>query len=113
MTETQAYLNYLRAHFNLFSWEPVTGFYNPNLWTIPVEFRCSMVVFLTVLGLTVSNRCQTRHGVCDYGVWHSLRSMGHRPIHVRNDSRRAALLQERKNSRYELVGEAPVLGEDG
>ncbi|KAM0417171.1 hypothetical protein ACHAPT_012808 [Fusarium lateritium] len=38
---------------NPFAWKTGTGgmHYNGHLWTIPIEFRGSMVLFLTVLGL--------------------------------------------------------------
>ena len=35
---------------NPFDWGLFYNNYNPHLWTIPVEFRCSLVVFLTTLG---------------------------------------------------------------
>ncbi|KAL2369735.1 acyltransferase [Blastomyces gilchristii SLH14081] len=31
------------------NWGLYYNFYNPHLWTIPVEFRCSMVLFLTII----------------------------------------------------------------
>ncbi|PGH12501.1 hypothetical protein AJ79_04245 [Helicocarpus griseus UAMH5409] len=31
------------------NWQLYYNFYNPHLWTIPVEFRCSMVLFLTII----------------------------------------------------------------
>lgn len=33
-----------------FNWSLYYNYYNPHLWTIPVEFRCSLVLFLTILG---------------------------------------------------------------
>ena len=35
---------------NPFDWGLYYNNYNPHLWTIPVEFRCSLVLFLTTLG---------------------------------------------------------------
>ncbi|KAI1123772.1 acyltransferase family-domain-containing protein [Nemania abortiva] len=47
-----AYLDYLDAESNPWGWDAdFYGFYNPQLWSIAVEFRGSMVVFLLVLGL--------------------------------------------------------------
>ncbi|KAI0867398.1 acyltransferase family-domain-containing protein [Hypoxylon argillaceum] len=47
-----AYLDYLDAECNPWGWDAnFFGFYNPQLWSIAVEFRGSMVVFLLVLGL--------------------------------------------------------------
>ncbi|KAF3154299.1 hypothetical protein TWF569_000278 [Orbilia oligospora] len=37
---------------NPFIWKEYFITYDPHLWTIPVEFRCSMVVFLSLLGLS-------------------------------------------------------------
>ncbi|KKZ66412.1 hypothetical protein EMCG_07916 [[Emmonsia] crescens] len=34
------------------NWNLNYNFYNPHLWTIPVEFRCSMVLFLTIICLS-------------------------------------------------------------
>lgn len=31
------------------NWALYYNYYNPHLWTIPVEFRCSIVLFLTIL----------------------------------------------------------------
>jgi peptidoglycan/LPS O-acetylase OafA/YrhL len=38
---------------HVWSWEPFGGStsYDVHLWTIPVEFRCSMVLFLALIGL--------------------------------------------------------------
>ena len=40
------------VHF--WGWEPFGGStgYDVHLWTIPVEFRCSMILFLSILGLS-------------------------------------------------------------
>jgi peptidoglycan/LPS O-acetylase OafA/YrhL len=41
---------YTVAHLlNPFDWNLYYNNYNPHLWTIPVEFRCSIVLFLTML----------------------------------------------------------------
>lgn len=41
---------YTIAHLmNPFDWSLFYNNYNPHLWTIPVEFRCSLVLFLTAL----------------------------------------------------------------
>ncbi|PGH10301.1 hypothetical protein GX51_00058 [Blastomyces parvus] len=34
------------------NWGLFYNFYNPHLWTIPVEFRCSMVLFLTIFSVS-------------------------------------------------------------
>ncbi|KAI0017545.1 acyltransferase family-domain-containing protein [Xylariomycetidae sp. FL0641] len=47
-----AYLEFLDAESNLWAWKTdAFGFYNPQLWSVAVEFRGSMVIFLIVLGL--------------------------------------------------------------
>ncbi|KAI1288819.1 acyltransferase family-domain-containing protein [Xylaria venustula] len=47
-----AYLDYLDIESNPWNWDAhFDGFYNPQLWSIAVEFRGSMVVFLLVLAL--------------------------------------------------------------
>lgn len=41
---------YTVAHLlNPFDWNLYYNNYNPHLWTIPVEFRCSVVLFLTTI----------------------------------------------------------------
>ncbi|EER45226.1 hard surface induced protein [Histoplasma capsulatum H143] len=34
------------------NWNTYYNFYNPHLWTIPVEFRCSLFLFLTIVCLS-------------------------------------------------------------
>jgi peptidoglycan/LPS O-acetylase OafA/YrhL len=47
-----AYLEYLDAESNPWDWTAeFFGFYNPQLWSIAVEFRGSMIVFLLLLAL--------------------------------------------------------------
>ncbi|KAI1373017.1 acyltransferase family-domain-containing protein [Hypoxylon crocopeplum] len=47
-----SYLEYLDMESNPWDWSAdFSGFYNPQLWSIAVEFRGSMVVFLLVVGL--------------------------------------------------------------
>ncbi|RYP41340.1 hypothetical protein DL767_001097 [Monosporascus sp. MG133] len=47
-----AYLEFLDLESNPWDWNAdFFGFYNPQLWSIAVEFRGSMVVFLLVVGL--------------------------------------------------------------
>ncbi|KAI1803180.1 acyltransferase family-domain-containing protein [Daldinia bambusicola] len=47
-----SYLEYLDMESNPWEWTPdFSGFYNPQLWSIAVEFRGSMVVFLLIVGL--------------------------------------------------------------
>ncbi|KAK5942885.1 hypothetical protein PMZ80_005451 [Knufia obscura] len=52
-----AFLSYLDEESNPWTWDmAMKGFYNPQLWSIAVEYRGSMIVFLVVLGLA---RCRT------------------------------------------------------
>lgn len=47
-----AYLDYLDMESNPWTWDlDFSGFYNPQLWSIAVEFRGSMVVFVMIVGL--------------------------------------------------------------
>ncbi|KAI1409504.1 acyltransferase family-domain-containing protein [Hypoxylon sp. FL1857] len=47
-----SYLEYLDMESNPWDWTAdFSGFYNPQLWSIAVEFRGSMVVFLLLVGL--------------------------------------------------------------
>ncbi|KAI2613193.1 acyltransferase family-domain-containing protein [Hypoxylon fragiforme] len=47
-----AYVDYLDRESNPWDWAAdFSGFYNPQLWSIAVEFRGSMVVFLLIMGL--------------------------------------------------------------
>jgi peptidoglycan/LPS O-acetylase OafA/YrhL len=46
---------YIDRESNPWTWDPyMEGFYNPQLWSIALEYRASMVVFLAVLGLARS-----------------------------------------------------------
>jgi peptidoglycan/LPS O-acetylase OafA/YrhL len=46
--------------FNVFTWDPAASrmAYDVHLWTIPVEFRCSLYLFLVILGTA---RLQTKY----------------------------------------------------
>ncbi|KAI1252565.1 hypothetical protein MGN70_007166 [Eutypa lata] len=47
-----AYLDFLDMESDPWAWDvSYFGFYNPQLWSIAVEFRGSMVVFLLIIGL--------------------------------------------------------------
>lgn len=47
-----ALLQYIDKESDPWTWDPyMKGFYNPQLWSIALEFRGSMVVFLVVLAL--------------------------------------------------------------
>ncbi|KAH7029471.1 acyltransferase family-domain-containing protein [Microdochium trichocladiopsis] len=47
-----AFVDYLDLESNPWDWElAMSGWYNPQLWSISVEFRGSMVVFLMIAGL--------------------------------------------------------------
>lgn len=51
-TFTKQFWNFYYTIANLlnpFDWSLYYNNYNPHLWTIPVEFRCSIVLFLTTL----------------------------------------------------------------
>ncbi|KAK6584413.1 hypothetical protein PZA11_002637 [Diplocarpon coronariae] len=61
-TETMLYIAFLKGLFNVYTWDEFYGFYNPHLWTIAVEFRCSMIVFLCLLGLS-RTRTAVRVGI--------------------------------------------------
>ncbi|MCJ1226720.1 hypothetical protein MMC12_003373 [Toensbergia leucococca] len=58
LTDTTSYIHYLDDFlFNVWTWKiDYHGYYNAHLWTIVVEYRCSMVLFLMILGLA---RCRT------------------------------------------------------
>ena len=55
--ESCHYIRYLNEDlFKLWTWEiSYKGFYSPQLWTIPLEFKCSMVLFLFIL---MVSRCR-------------------------------------------------------
>lgn len=70
-----AYLDFLDAESNPWDWTAeFFGFYNPQLWSIAVEYRGSMVIFLLVLALARS-RTPLRLSVEGFLVIHSF---GHR-----------------------------------
>ncbi|KFY35626.1 hypothetical protein V494_05747 [Pseudogymnoascus sp. VKM F-4513 (FW-928)] len=50
------YLENLRDLFTFYKWTQFHIYYLPPLWTIAVEFRCSMILFLLLLGIA---RCRT------------------------------------------------------
>ncbi|KAL6411586.1 hypothetical protein AUP68_05302 [Ilyonectria robusta] len=52
--------NIIFGGFKVFSWDFYEGFHalDPHLWTIPVEFRCSLYLFLTLLATA---RLQTKY----------------------------------------------------
>lgn len=51
-TEIQSYIGYLKDLIDMYTWNKAQGWYNTHLWTIPIEFRCSMIIFLCLLGLS-------------------------------------------------------------
>lgn len=57
---------------DLFDWSLYYNYYNPHLWTIPVEFRCSVVLFLTILG-TSRLRAPMRMSVVAGLIWFCMR----------------------------------------
>lgn len=50
---------------HVWGWEPFGGstWYDVHLWTIPVEFRASMVLFLSLVGLAATTRLVRRVGL--------------------------------------------------
>lgn len=49
--QVQDWLRSVRADLtNPFTWRHPEGEYNSNLWTIPAQFRCSMITFLVLMG---------------------------------------------------------------
>ncbi|KFZ14658.1 hypothetical protein V501_03131 [Pseudogymnoascus sp. VKM F-4519 (FW-2642)] len=50
------YFENLRDLFTFYNWNQFHIYYLPPLWTIAVEFRCSMILFLLLLGIA---RCRT------------------------------------------------------
>jgi peptidoglycan/LPS O-acetylase OafA/YrhL len=53
-----ALLHYIDRESNPWTWNSyMEGYYNPQLWSIALEYRGSMVVFLAVLGLSRSRTC--------------------------------------------------------
>lgn len=60
-SDTRLYIQYLGNITSVWTWEAnLDGlWYNPHLWTIPVEFRCSMVLFL-LINTTARFTTQTR-----------------------------------------------------
>jgi peptidoglycan/LPS O-acetylase OafA/YrhL len=58
-----ALFRYIDDESNPWTWDQyMEGYYNPQLWSIALEYRGSMVVFLAVLGLARSRTC-VRMGV--------------------------------------------------
>lgn len=55
-----------------FNWALYYNYYNPHLWTIPVEFRCSVVLFLTMLG-TSRLRSSMRMSLVGAMIWFCMR----------------------------------------
>ena len=53
---TRIYLTFLKDFLDVWTWEPQWSGYDGHLWTIPVEFKCSVILFLIVLSL---QRCKT------------------------------------------------------
>ena len=60
-SDTTDFLVEIQSRMSPFSWsaQPIDAFYNQHLWTIPVEFRSSIILFVTVLGLS-RTRCSVR-----------------------------------------------------
>ncbi|KAH7018616.1 acyltransferase family-domain-containing protein [Microdochium trichocladiopsis] len=64
---------------NPWNWNPMYIEYDPHLWTIPIEFRSSMVLFLALLG-TASLRGSWRGSLlwigCVYCLWYGRWDVG-------------------------------------
>ncbi|KAK8252748.1 acyltransferase [Phyllosticta capitalensis] len=45
------YVNFVRNYIDFTRWEEWYNLYDPHVWTIPLEFRASMVLFLTLVCL--------------------------------------------------------------
>ncbi|KAA8648987.1 hypothetical protein EYZ11_000768 [Aspergillus tanneri] len=54
------------------NWALYYNYYNPHLWTIPVEFRCSIVLFLTILA-TSRVTTRVRLSLVSILVWFCMR----------------------------------------
>lgn len=53
-----ALVHYIDQETNPWTWDSyMSGYYNPQLWSIALEYRGSMVVFLAVLGLARTRAC--------------------------------------------------------
>ncbi|KAI1393177.1 acyltransferase family-domain-containing protein [Hypoxylon trugodes] len=66
-----SYIEYLDMESNPWDWTmDFSGFYNPQLWSIAVEFRGSMVVFLLIVGLA-KTRTAVRLFVQSFLIVHS------------------------------------------
>lgn len=69
-----ALLRYMDLETTPWTWDPyMSGFYNPQLWSIALEFRGSIVVFLMVLGLSrtrTSIRLLVELAVCAHAFGH-------------------------------------------
>lgn len=54
------------------NWDLYYNYYNPHLWTIPVEFRCSIVLFVTILA-TSRLVSAVRMGLVACLIWFCMR----------------------------------------
>ncbi|PKY02050.1 hypothetical protein P168DRAFT_292164 [Aspergillus campestris IBT 28561] len=57
---------------NPWNWALYYNYYNPHLWTIPVEFRCSIVLFLTILA-TSRAKTAVRLSLVSGLIWFCMR----------------------------------------
>ncbi|KAL1966430.1 hypothetical protein VTN77DRAFT_4572 [Rasamsonia byssochlamydoides] len=57
---------------NVWDWSLYYNNYNPHLWTIPVEFRSSMVLFMTILA-TSRFKTKVRMGLVAALIWFCVR----------------------------------------
>ncbi|PVH87096.1 hypothetical protein DL98DRAFT_406149 [Cadophora sp. DSE1049] len=56
VNDTKYYLSSLCKLFTFYAWGPYQIWHLPPLWSIAVEFRCSMVLFLILLGIAHCRR---------------------------------------------------------
>lgn len=58
-SDSKMYMAYLGTLLNIWTWrtdlEAGEWWFNPHLWTVPVEFRCSMVIFVLLIA---TQRCK-------------------------------------------------------
>ncbi|TID27879.1 hypothetical protein E6O75_ATG00646 [Venturia nashicola] len=103
-----ALLQYIDLESNPWTWDSyMDGFYNPQLWSIALEYRGSMVVFLCVLGLArtrASVRVATESAITlhafahkrwDVALFVSGMIVGELDVLVHNSSVRKGLMQKK------------------
>jgi peptidoglycan/LPS O-acetylase OafA/YrhL len=111
----RAFINYIDQESNPWTWGMyMTGFYNPQLWSIALEYRGSMVVFLAVLGLARS-RTAVRiavesgilvhafvHGRWDVALFMAGMSIAELDVFVHDSLARTEIMR-RKSTKFTLI----------